>query len=167
MFFNHSFGRVPQIRAEHSREIRNRHEIDDVKSAVSIHHLWCQSRHLALFGTRMRTPVSSISLRLRQAPPQAYNLVMNDRPSSCVFFEEGVLTLLRKRACEQNLNLKCVDGGPWLELLGRSQPIQLFFHLLFRLLRYVRLNSGESHWYQELTGIDDVTRRRCCIGGHK
>jgi hypothetical protein len=97
MFFRVSSGPVPEIRADHSREIKNRHEIDDVKSAVSIHHLWCQSRHLALFGTRMKTPFSRICLRLRQAPPQAYNLVINDRPSSCVLLEEGVL---RKRVCD-------------------------------------------------------------------
>ena len=61
------------IRAEHLREIRNRH-VDDVKSAVSIHHLCFQSRHSAL------CPNEDSSLQdlfaALQVPPQVYNLVV-------------------------------------------------------------------------------------------
>jgi hypothetical protein len=89
----------------------------------------------------MKTPVSRICLRLCQAPPQVYNLVTVDRPSSCVLLEEGTGGVLRvwKKFRLQTRRLRAVAG------IGRSQPIQLFFPLLFRHLRYVRFNSVESH----------------------
>jgi hypothetical protein len=80
---------MPDVFLDFVPNVRGRSEnamlVTYVKSGVSIHHLWCQSRHLAL--TRVSTPVSRIFLRPCQAPPQVYNLVMADHSSWCLFLE--------------------------------------------------------------------------------